>query len=109
VIFTAPLVDEGDVPTTTSVRLQFSRDMDARSFRSRIRVSYVPTGAATPVPVSAPDVTPAYHEANRALELKFSRPLDRFQTIKIDLLEGIAAMDGQTLAPWSMTFSTGAR
>jgi hypothetical protein len=109
VIFTAPLADEVDVPTDTSVRMQFSRDMDARTLRGRVRVSYVQTGAATPLPATAPDVTIAYNEANRALEVKFSRPLDRFQTVKIDLLEGIAAPDGQMLAPWSMTFSTGAR
>jgi hypothetical protein len=29
--------------------------------------------------------------------------------VKVELLEGIAAMDGQALPPWSMTFSTGAR
>ena len=50
-----------------------------------------------------------YHEANRALEIKFAKPLERFQTVKVELLDGIAAMDGQPLAPWAMTFSTGAK
>jgi hypothetical protein len=108
VIFTAPLTEETDVLTDTTVRLQFSRDMDGRTFRNHVRVSYVPTPAnQSPNPI--PAVTPTYHEANRALELKFAAPLERFQTVKVELLEGIAALDGQTLVPWSMTFSTGAK
>ena len=107
VIFTAPLADETDVGTSTSVRLQFSRDMDGRTFRGRVRVSYVATPAATPG--AAPAVTAAYQEGNRALEIKFATPLERFQTVRVDLLEGIAAMGGQPFAPWSMTFSTGAK
>jgi hypothetical protein len=35
--------------------------------------------------------------------------LERFQTVKVELLDGIAAMDGQLLVPWAMTFSTGAK
>jgi hypothetical protein len=107
VIFTAPLADETDVPTSTSVRLQFSRDMDGRTFRGRVRVSYVAT-PSTNTPGPAPAVTAAYQEGNRALAIKFAAPLERFQTVRVDLLEGIAAMDGQPLQPWSMTFSTGA-
>ena len=107
VIFTAPLADETDVETSTSVRLQFSRDMDGRTFRGRVRVSYVPTPSATPGP--APALSVNYQEGNRALEIKFATPLERFQTVKVELLEGIAAMGGQPLAPWSMTFSVGAK
>jgi hypothetical protein len=109
VIFTAPLVDEVDVATDSTVRVQFSRDMDGRTFKGRVRVSYVVTAPAAPPPGSVPAITTAYHEGNRAFEIKFAKPLDRFQTVKVELLEGIAAMDGQALPPWSMTFSTGAR
>ena len=42
VIFSAPLAEETDVTTDTEVRLQFSRDMDGRTFRGHVRVSYVP-------------------------------------------------------------------
>jgi hypothetical protein len=109
VIFTAPLVDEVDVLTDSSVRVQFSRDMDGRTFRGHVRVSYVVTAPAAPPPGPVPTITTAYHEGNRALEIKFAKPLDRFQTVKVELLEGIAAMDSQALLPWSMTFSTGAK
>jgi hypothetical protein len=109
VIFTAPLTEDVDVTTDTSVRVQFSRDMDGRTFRGHVRVSYVVTNPATPPPPSLPVPTSTYHEANRALEIKFAGPLARFQTVKVELLDGIAAMDGQVLVPWAMTFSTGAK
>jgi hypothetical protein len=109
VIFTAPLVEEADVATDTAVRVQFSRDMDGRTFRGRVRVSYVVTATAAQSPNPLPAATTTYHEANRALEIKFAGPLERFQTVKVELLEGIAAMDGQMLVPWAMTFSTGAK
>jgi len=109
VIFTAPLTEDVDVTTDASVRVQFSRDMDGRTFRGHVRVSYVVTNPAAPPPPSLPAPTSTYHEANRALEIKFARPLERFQTVKVELLDGIAAMDGQLLVPWAMTFSTGAK
>jgi Bacterial Ig-like domain len=109
VIFTAPLTEDVDVATDTTVRLQFSRDMDGRTFRGQVRVSYVATNPAAPPPPPIPAPTITYHEANRALEIKFGGPLGRFQTIKVELMDGIGAMDGQKLVPWSMTFSTGAK
>jgi hypothetical protein len=109
VIFTAPLTEDVDVTTDTSVRVQFSRDMDGRTFRGHVRVSYVVTNPAAPPPPSLPVPTSTYHEANRALEIKFAGPLARFQTVKVELLDGIVAMDGQVLVPWAMTFSTGAK
>jgi hypothetical protein len=72
-------------------------------------VSYLPTPTAAPASAQLPAVATTYHDANRALELKFAGPLERFQTVKVELLEGIAALDGQMLVPWSMTFSTGAK
>jgi hypothetical protein len=107
VIFTAPLAEETDVPTTTTVRLQFSRDMDGRSFRGRVRVSYTGTPGGTVAP--APAATTTYQEGRRALEIKFATPLERFQTVKVELLEGITALGGHGMAPWSLTFSTGAK
>jgi hypothetical protein len=109
VIFTAPLADDTDVATTTTVRVQFSRDMDGKTFRGHVRASYVTTNPAAPPPEQTPPITAAYRDGTRALELKFAQPLERFQTVKIELLEGITANDGQPLAPWSMTFSLGAK
>ena len=42
-----------------------------------------------------------------SLELKFTKPLERFRTVNIELLEGILGTDGQPLKPWTLTFSIG--
>ena len=80
--------------------------MDGRTFRGHVRVSYSVDGRGRADRRPAPSVTATYHEGNRALEIKFAKPLSRFQTVKVELLDGIAAMDSQVLPPWSMTFST---
>jgi hypothetical protein len=105
VIFTAPIADETGVEPTTDVRVQFSWDMDQKTFRDRVRVSYAPAPDGTSP--RTPDFTTTYNQGNRALIIRFAKPLEPQQTVKIELLEGILAMGGQPLAPWSMTFSTG--
>jgi hypothetical protein len=107
VIFSAPIADDTDVPRNTPVRLQFSRDMDGRSFRDHVRARYtgpVPPGATPPAP---PAFVMRYDDGNRALEIRFTQPLERFQTVTIELQEGVAAMGGFAMQPWSMSFSTG--
>lgn len=104
VVFSAPVPDEADVERNVVVRIQFSWDMDAKTFRDRIRVSYAPAqGEALPPPAFAM----SYNEGSRALQIKFTGRLERFQKVKIELLEGIAAVDGQALKPWTLTFTTG--
>jgi hypothetical protein len=107
VVFTAPIEGETSAERTTTVRIQFSRDMDARTFRDRIRVSYTgtpPEGA----PAQPPPFTYRYNDGARALEIRFAEPLDRFRTVKVELTAGIvSAVDNQPLAPWSFTFTTG--
>ena len=107
VVFTAPIAGESDADRSAPVRIQFSRDMDPKTFRDRIRVAYTgqaPAGAAQ----APPAFTFRYNEGTRSLELRFASPLDRLRTVKIDLLEGISsAVDNQPLAPWSLTFTTG--
>ena len=110
VVFSAPVADEIDVDDRIIVRVQFSRDMDARSFKDRVRVSYVPA-AAPGKPAAAPPPVPSwafnYNVGNRGFELKFARPLEPFQTVRVELLAGIAAIDGTPLPPWALTFTTG--
>ncbi len=101
VVFSAPTAGETDVSLTSTVRIQFSRDIDATTFRGRIRVHY-PNDAAPPVPF-----TTNYLPGTRVLELKFAAPLERFSTVIVDLQEGIAATDKQALAPWTLRFETG--
>jgi hypothetical protein len=106
VVFSTPIPDETDVETTISVRLQFSRDMDARSFKDHVRVSYQRAGQAEPPP-APPPFSFNYNVGTRGIELKFSRPLEPFATVRVDLLEGITAVGGDLLKPWTMTFATG--
>jgi hypothetical protein len=109
VVFSTPVPDEPDVDTTTVVRVQFSRDMDTRTFKDRIRVSY-----ATPPQSTAPAPPPpvfsfAYNVGNRGVEVKFAKPLERFQTVRVELLEGIKTIDGDPFQRWTFTFNTGGR
>jgi hypothetical protein len=106
VVFSAPTADETDAERTFPIRIQFSRDMDPKSFVNHIRVSYV--GAAPGGAPAIPQMTVRYIEGNRALEIKPAAPLDRFRTVKVELLDGIVSnIDNMPLAPWSMTFTTG--
>jgi hypothetical protein len=105
VVFSAPTADETDAERAGPIRIQFSRDMDPKSFRDRVRISYVGGPAGAPAP---PPITTRYIDGTRALEIKPSAPLDRFRVVKVDLLEGITSyLDNQPLAPWSLRFTTG--
>lgn len=102
VIFSAPVPDDFDVSRNQPVRLQFSNDMRGESFEGAVRVTYV--GEDPPPP---PKFSIAYNGGTRSLEIQFAQPLERFYLVKVELLEGIVAADGQALAPWSLTFTTG--
>jgi hypothetical protein len=104
VIFSAPLADDTDFPTTGRVRIQFSRDMNEKSFQGHVRAGY--SGTATP-PAPPPSFTFAYNDGNRSLEIRFKTPLAPFQPVVIQLDEGITAIDGQPLKPWTLKFTTG--
>lgn len=104
VIFSAPLADDTDFPTGGKVRIQFSRDMNEKSFQGHVRAGY--SGAAPPS-AAPPSFTFAYNDGNRSLEIRFKTPLAQFQTVVIQLDEGITAIDGQPLKPWTLKFTTG--
>jgi hypothetical protein len=104
VIFSAPLPDEVDVPVAARVRIQFSRDMNVPSFTGHVRTRYSgPNAPPTPPPPS----TVTYNDGNRSLEIRFKEPLERLQPVTILLDEGITAIDGQLLKPWTLRFTTG--
>ena len=107
VIFSAPTAEDTDVPLDTSVRLQFSRDMDADSFEERVQASYLQ--APSPDQAGAGiDFTIVYDEGKRVLEITFPDPLERFRTVKIELLDTITAHDGMDMGkPWVLTFTLG--
>jgi hypothetical protein len=108
VIFSAPTEAEIDVSTTTSVRIQFSRDVDPATFKGRIRVSYAnpPEGGAAAA-LAPTAFTTEYRAFNRVLELNFKEPFERFRTLKVELLEGILGADQQPVKPWALTFLLG--
>lgn len=104
VIFSAPLADDTDFPTAGRIRIQFSRDMKGESFRERVRIRY---GGTTPPPVAPPNFTVAYNDGNRSIEIRFKEPLAAFQVVVVELTNGIVAIDGQPLQPWTLKFTTG--
>ena len=107
VVFSAPTADETDADRAGAIRIQFSRDMDPRTFGGRVKMSYsgpAPAGA----PPTPPNFSVRYNEGTRALEIKPSAPLDRFRTVKVELLDGILSnVDNQPLAAYTLTFTTG--
>lgn len=108
VIFSAPLPDDVDVPQDTTVRVQFSRDMDPDSFDGQVRVVYTRPGG-TEADAAAPDILfeLAYRGRNRVLEIRLDQELERFRSVTVTLLDGVTANDGTPLPPWALSFFVG--
>jgi Big-like domain-containing protein len=109
VIFSAPTEDESDVAMATTVRIQLSRDIDPASLKGNVHVSYQRIETlerGEPVTPTA-EFTATWNQINRMLELKFTKPLERFRTVKVELTDAIKGTDGQPLKPWTLTFATG--
>ncbi|MFB3852242.1 MAG: Ig-like domain-containing protein [Vicinamibacterales bacterium] len=106
-IFSIPTEGETEVPTDTTIRIQFSRDIDPSTIEDGIRIGY--TGAPPSVSEPPPPITftYTYNEGARALEIRFEKPLDRFRTVKVELTEAILGADKQPLKPWTLTFTVG--
>jgi hypothetical protein len=109
VVFSSPTEGETDVAATTSIRIQFSRNVKPETLEGRIRIGYLGAesfekGEAQPPGI---DVKTSYDPAARALELTFPAPLERFRTVRVQLLEGIEGFDGAPFAPFTLTFSVG--
>lgn len=109
VVFSAPTGNELDVSPTTTVRVQFSRDMAPDSFKGNVRVRYLDTESAERGEPQPPTVAVAtsYDAGRRVLELKFATPLERFRTVEVELGEGILSADERPLAPWTLRFTVG--
>ena len=109
VVFSAPTEDETDVMTSTNVRIQFSRDLDPATLKGRIRASYVRAQSLERGEPDTPpiELTTQYNAPSRVLEVRFTKPLERFRTVKLELSEGIIGTDAQPLKAWTLTFSLG--
>ena len=109
VVFSSPSDGETDVAVTSPIRIQFSRNIMPETLKGRIRIGYAGAESFERGEPQAPaiEVKTNYDPGNRALELTFTRPLERFRTVRLELLEGIKAFDGAGVTPWKLTFSVG--
>lgn len=109
VVFSSPTTDEFDVRRDAHVRIQFSRDMVADSFRGAVQARYVAREAAERGEPQAPSLTFTidYDGGRRVLQLNFREPLERFRTVEVQLGAGIVATDKQPLTPWTLRFTVG--
>ena len=109
VIFTTPLEGDTDVPSDTTVRIQFSRDMDPDSFEGQVSIRYA-TASSVDVTDTGPAVTDfevEYLGRNRVLLIRFVEEIERFRTLNVELLEGITASDGVPIENWALSFFVG--
>jgi hypothetical protein len=109
VVFSAPTQDETDVSMGTTVRIQFSRDIDQSTLKNHVKAHYIESqtterGEPTTPPA---EFTTQYTAPTRVLELRFSKPLERFRTVHVDLTDEILGTDKQALHPWTLSFDTG--
>jgi hypothetical protein len=107
VVFSTPTEDESEVEPKTNVRIQFSRELNPATLKGHIRVAYVDALSRSEVAATIPEPIVQYTTAVRVVEIKFARPLERFRTVKVELLEGILGRDEQPVKPWSLTFTIG--
>ena len=110
VVFSAPTQDETDVSMGTSVRIQFSRDIDqrdAQGARRRARTSIRRPPNAASRRRRRPSSRRSTPAPTRVLELKFTKPLERFRTVRIELSSEILGTDKQPLKPWTLNFDLG--
>ena len=106
VTFSAPVQQDVGVDRSAPIRIQFSRDVNPRTIRDRVVVKYVGAPGGPPLP-AVPAATTTYRDSVHAIEIEFAEPLAPFQQVQVELLEGIVALDGQVLEPFTLTFTTG--
>ena len=109
VVFSSPTDGETDVSPGTPIRIQFSRSIRAETLEGRVRIGYLGAESSEKGEAQPPsiEVKTSYDPGTRALELTVAAPLERFRTVRVQLLEGIEAFDGAPVEPWTLTFSVG--
>src|SRR6266853_1482907 len=83
VVFSTPTQDETDVSMSTSVRIQFSRDIDQATLKGHVTAHYIEsqtTERGEPTTPAA-EFTTQYNRPTRVLEIRFTKPLERFRTL----------------------------
>jgi hypothetical protein len=113
VLFSVPTEGETDVAPTVVVRIQLSRTIDRTSLVNHVRAGYVPrpggqmVGLESTVDLEERNDAPA--GAIAVLVIRFAQPLERFRAVRVELLDGIKAPDGQPLKSFQLTFTVGAQ
>ena len=107
VIFSAPLAADIDVPTDSTVRIQFSRDMDDASFDEHVYVRYLGPESQALNADATITFESSYRKRNRVLEIRFDQELQSYQNVHVELTDGITASDGSPLSPWMLSFYVG--
>ena len=109
VVFSSPSDGETDVSLKSPIRIQFSRSIAPETLKGNIRIAYAGAESAEKGEAQAPgiEIKTSYDPGMRALEITFARPLERFRTVRVQLLEGIKAFDGAPVTPWTLTFAVG--
>lgn len=100
-IFSAPAQNEVLVPRAVTVRLQFSRTMDADSLESGIVVRY-PNAPQR----QAPAFAVRYRAAPMAAELEFEAPLAPNEVVEVEIGPTVLASDGVPVARTTLRFTT---
>lgn len=103
VVFNSPTEADTDVSPSGSIRIQFSKGLSEASLAGHVRASYV----GAPAGSDGPSLKTTYDAANRAIEIKFDKPLEAFRTVKIEILDGVTAFDHAPLKPWTLTYTVG--
>lgn len=109
ILFIAPTQGESDVRSTERIRMQLSRDLDPATLKDRVRLTYSAADSKERGEPQPPSIafTTNYTKENRALEIRPAEPLERFRSVKMEILEGVKGTDGGPMAPFTLTFTTG--
>ena len=114
--FAVKAATRGYVVVAQDVRGRYASEGDWYPFKNESQDGYDTVEWAAALPYSNGKVgmfggpyvgATQYLAASRVMELKFTKPLERFRTVTVDLLEGILGTDQQALKPWTLTFEVG--
>ena len=89
------------MPTSASVRIQFSKGLNPASVAAGFRATYDGDGGA---PL---EFKTSYDLATRSVELRFEQPLTPFKRVRIAVQDSLKGFDGASVTGWTLTFSAG--
>ncbi len=97
IVFSLPLDGERNVPPDTVFQVQFSNDMDEKTFEGRVGLRYA--GRPRPGDRTLDAVRISYDIGRRALKVDPGDMLRAGRMVELILLPGIVDLDGQPLEP----------